>query len=116
MADAIPWVILGLSGAGGGALVELTELAAHLRRYGHFPWSPASAPRIVRVDGVLRRYESPKVYAVAVAIRLLVGGGVSAVIALGGPTSGFSAVVTGAGAYVIVDRWANAKDTRGGEQ
>jgi hypothetical protein len=90
----------------GGLLYEFVELARFLKARGHFPWSPRRKPRVVRVDGVLRRYETSSVYIAAVAIRALVGAGVAAALSTAGDLNPLAALVAGTGAYSIIDRWA----------
>lgn len=105
MADSLLACLLGLA---GGLLYELVELAKFLRTYGHFPWSPRRKPRVVRVKGTLRRFETFQVYVIAVLIRGLVGAGVAAALTLAGDLNALSALITGTGSYSIIDRWAGS--------
>ena len=105
-------------GGCGGVLYELVELARFLRARGHFPWSPRRRPRVVKVAGVLRRYETFAVFLSAVLIRVVVGAGVAAVLRAAGPANPLSALVAGIAGYSVIDRWANGTsvhDGQGGE-
>lgn len=104
-----------LLGACGGVLNELVELARFLKARGHFPWSPHGHPRVVRVRGELRRYESSFVYLSSVAIRGVVGGAVAAGLTMAGELSPLAALIAGAGAYSIVDRWAASTPVNDGK-
>ena len=99
-------LVAALMGACGGVLIELVELARFLKAKGHFPWSPRGRHRVVRVHGELRRYESAAVYFSAVAISGVVGAAVAGGLSMAGDLSPLAALVAGAGAYSIVDRWA----------
>jgi len=108
-------LMAGLLGVCGGVLNELVELARFLKAQGHFPWSRHGRHRVVRVHGELRRYESFSVYFVAVAIRGVVGGGVAVGLSMAGNLSPLAALVAGAGAYSIVDRWAASTPVNDGK-
>jgi small-conductance mechanosensitive channel len=95
-----------LLGACGGLLNEFVELARFLKAKGHFPWSRRGRHKVVRVQGELRRYESAVVYFTAVGIRGVVGAAVAAVLSQAGGVSPLAAIVAGAGAYSLIDRWA----------
>jgi hypothetical protein len=101
-------------GACGGVLYELVELARFLKVRGHFPWSPRRRPRVVRVDGVLRRYETFPVFATAVAIRVVVGAAVAAALTLAGAVNLLGALVAGVAGYTIIDRWADGAQVHDG--
>jgi hypothetical protein len=103
-------LLAGLMGAVGGLLLELVELGRFIKKYGHVPWSRGSNPRVVRVDGELRRWESQGIYLFAVVIRVVVGGIVAAGLSLAGPLSPLAAMVSGVGAYSVIDRWASGAD------
>jgi hypothetical protein len=105
-ADLVEALMAGLLGACGGVLNELVELARFLKAKGHFPWSRRGRHKVVRVHGELRRYESFSVYFLAVAIRAVVGAAVAAGLSTAGALNPLAALVAGAGAYSIVDRWA----------
>jgi hypothetical protein len=107
-------LVAGLLGAVGGLLLELVELGRFIKRYGHLPWSRRSRPRVVRVDGVLRRWESPGIYLLAVGIRILVGAALAAGLSLAGALNPLAAIVAGVGAYSVVDRWASGADVNTG--
>jgi hypothetical protein len=107
-------VIAGVLGGCGGALYELVELARFLRGHGHYPWSPRRRPRVVRVGGVLRRYETFAIYLTTIFIRVIVGGGVSLALAAAGSLSHLAAVVAGIAGYSIIDRWADARGVHDG--
>jgi len=106
-----------LLGACGGVLNELVELARFLKAHGHFPWSPRGRRKVVRVHGELRRYESSSIYFVAVAIRGAVGAAVAAVLSTTGEgvLPPLAALVAGAGAYSIFDRWAASTPVNDGK-
>jgi hypothetical protein len=104
----------GALGAAGGLLLELAELGRFLGKNGHLPWSRRGRRRVVRVEGALRRWESSNVYMFAVAMRMLVGAGVAALVSLAGPLNPLAAVVTGVGAYSVIDGWANGTDVKTG--
>jgi hypothetical protein len=104
-----------LLGACGGLLYELVELARILKAQGHFPWSRRGHGRVVRRDGVLRRYQSFSVYFVTIVIRATVGAAVAAVLSTAGPLSALAAVIAGAGSYSVVDRWAFAIPVNDGQ-
>jgi hypothetical protein len=104
-----------LLGACGGLLYELVELARFLKARGHFPWSRRGRPRVIRVDGVLRRYESFSVYFVAVVIRAAVGAAVAAVLSTAGDLSALAALVAGTGSYSVIDRWAASTPVNDGK-
>jgi hypothetical protein len=108
-------LIAGILGAVGGLLLELVELATFLRRQGHPPWSSRQRPGVVRRDGVLLRWESPRLYSLAIAIRMIVGAAVAAGLSLAGPLNPLAAVVAGVGAYSVIDRWANGADVNTGD-
>ncbi len=108
-------LMAALLGACGGVLNELVELARFLKARGHFPWSRRGHPKVVRVRGELRRYETSFVYLVSVAIRAVVGGAVAAGLALAGELSPLAALVAGVGAYSIVDRWAASTPVNDGK-
>ena len=95
-----------LLGACGGLLNELVELARFLKAKGHFPWSRRGRHKPVVLHGELRRYESVSVYFWAVAIRGVVGAAVAAALSMAGALNPLAAMVAGAGAYSIIDRWA----------
>jgi hypothetical protein len=103
-------LLAGLLGAVGGLLLELVELGRFIKKYGHVPWSRRSNPRVVRVDGELRRWESQGTYLFAVVIRMVVGAVVAAGLSLAGPLSPVAAMVSGVGAYSVIDRWASGAD------
>jgi len=107
--------MVGLLGACGGVLNELVELARFLKARGHFPWSRRGRHKVVRVHGELRRYESFSVYFLAVAIRAVVGAAVAAGLSTAGALNPLAALVAGAGAYSIVDRWAASTPVNDGK-
>jgi hypothetical protein len=108
-------LVAALLGACGGVLYELVELARFLKVRGHFPWSRRGRRSVVRVHDELRRYESPFVYFVAVAIRGVVGAVVAAGLYTAGPLSPLAALVAGTGAYSVIDRWAASTPVNDGK-
>jgi hypothetical protein len=70
---------------------------------------------VVIVHGELRRYESIFVFLTAVAIRAVVGAAVAVGLSMAGALSPLAALVAGAGAYSIVDRWADSKAVNDGK-
>jgi hypothetical protein len=108
--------VAGLLGACGGVLNELVELARFLKAKGHFPWlARGRRHRVVIVHGELRRYESISVFLTAVAIRAVVGAAVAVGLSMAGALSPLAALVAGAGAYSIVDRWADSTAVNDGK-
>jgi hypothetical protein len=106
----------GLLGACGGVLNELVELGRFLKAKGDFPWLPRGRRhQVVLVDGEFRRYESISVFLTAVAIRAVVGAAVAVGLSMAGALSPLAALVAGAGAYSIVDRWAGSTTVNDGK-
>jgi hypothetical protein len=108
-------LVAALLGGCGGVLNELVELSRFVKAHGHYPWFRSGRHKAVRYRGELRRYESRSVYFLAVAIRGVVGAAVAAALSMAGALNPLAAIVAGAGAYSIVDRWADSTAVNDGK-
>lgn len=82
-------------GAAGGALVALVTLYKHLQTRNQWPWKVKNGP-------------TPPMYFTGEAIRILLGAGVAWGLAATDQLGVFGAIMVGAGAPAILDKWQRA--------
>ena len=91
-------VVAGLWGAFGGFAVEGLELYVALRRHGRLPWKEQAHPEAGKVPEA-----GPMYYAIAEAVRLLIGAGLAWAAAATGQIAGpLGALGVGVAAPTII--------------
>jgi hypothetical protein len=82
-------------GAAGGAMVSLVTLYQHLQTRSQWPWTVKNGP-------------TKPMYFTSEVIRILLGAGVAWGLASTDQLGAFGAIVVGAGAPAILDKWQRA--------
>lgn len=82
-------------GAAGGAMVSLATLYQHIQTRSQWPWAVKSGP-------------TKPMYFTSEVIRVLLGAGVAWGLAATDQLGLFGAIVVGAGAPAILDKWQRA--------
>lgn len=89
--NALHWQML-LCGVGGGALVSLVTLYRYVQLKSQWPWKVKNGPTI-------------PMWVTVELIRIVLGGGVAWGLAATGQLGVLGAIMVGAGAPAIIDKW-----------